>query len=37
MTAMQNGETYVNIHTQKLPDGEIRGQIMISNSTITMK
>ena len=37
ITAMQNGETYVNIHTQKHPDGEIRGQIMISNSTITMK
>jgi hypothetical protein len=37
ITAVQNGETYVNIHTQKHPDGEIRGQIMISNSTITMK
>jgi CHRD domain len=37
ITAMQNGETYVNIHTQKHPDGEIRGQIMVSNSTITMK
>ncbi len=37
ITAMQNGEAYVNIHTQKHPDGEIRGQIMVSNSTITMK
>jgi hypothetical protein len=37
ITAMQNGETYVNIHTQKYPDGEIRGQIMVTNSTITMK
>jgi hypothetical protein len=33
LTAMQNGETYVNIHTQQNPDGEIRGQIMISNSS----
>jgi hypothetical protein len=34
-TAMQNGETYVNIHIQQNPDGEIRGQIMMSNSTTT--
>src|SRR5918995_265225 len=33
VTAMQNGETYVNIHTQQNPDGEIRGQIMLSNSS----
>ncbi len=33
ITAMQNGETYVNIHTQQNPNGEIRGQIMISNSS----
>ena len=33
ITAMQNGETYVNIHTQQNPDGEIRGQIMLSNSS----
>lgn len=25
--AMTNGETYVNVHTQQHPDGEIRGQI----------
>jgi hypothetical protein len=31
ITAMQNGETYVNIHTQQHPLGEIRGQIMMSN------
>jgi hypothetical protein len=26
-TAMTNGETYANVHTQQHPDGEIRGQI----------
>ena len=26
-TAMTNGETYVNVHTQQNPNGEIRGQI----------
>ena len=25
--AMQNGETYTNVHTKAFPDGEIRGQI----------
>jgi hypothetical protein len=29
-TAMTNGETYVNIHTEKNPNGEIRGQITSS-------
>jgi CHRD domain len=29
-TAMSNGETYVNIHTEQNPNGEIRGQIMSS-------
>jgi hypothetical protein len=32
-TAMSNGSTYVNVHTQKHPNGEIRGQIMLANST----
>ena len=32
-TAMKNGETYVNVHTQQNPTSEIRGQIMMSNST----
>ena len=32
ITAMQNGETYVNVHTQQNPNGENRGQIMMSNS-----
>jgi hypothetical protein len=32
-TAMKNNETYVNVHTQQNPNGEIRGQIIISNST----
>jgi hypothetical protein len=30
-TAMSNGETYVNIHTEQNPNGEIRGQIMSSS------
>jgi len=32
-TAMSNGSTYVNVHTEKHPNGEIRGQIMMANST----
>lgn len=32
-TAISNGTTYVNVHTEKHPNGEIRGQIMIANST----
>ena len=32
-TAMSNGSTYVNVHTEKYPKGEIRGQIMMVNST----
>ena len=27
VSAMESGNTYVNIHTQGIPDGEIRGQI----------
>jgi hypothetical protein len=30
VTAMNNGETYVNIHTEQNPNGEIRGQTTIS-------
>jgi CHRD domain-containing protein len=30
VTAMRNGETYVNIHTEQNPNGEIRGQITSS-------
>lgn len=30
VTAMSNGETYVNIHTEQNPNGEIRGQLMSS-------
>ena len=33
VTAMSNGSTYVNVHTEKHPNGEIRGQIMMANST----
>ena len=33
-TAMSNGETYVNIHTEQNPDGEIRGQISGSSEAI---
>ena len=33
VTAISNGSTYVNVHTEKHPNGEIRGQIMMSNST----
>jgi Cu/Zn superoxide dismutase len=29
--AMKNGMTYVNVHTQKYPDGEIRGQLKAAN------
>jgi hypothetical protein len=32
VTAMQNGSTYINVHTTDMPDGEIRGQLA-SNST----
>ena len=33
-SAMQNEQTYINVHTQQNPNGEIRGQIL--NGTITM-
>jgi hypothetical protein len=31
-TPMNDGETYVNLHTEQNPDGEIRGQIMSTSS-----
>ena len=30
VTAMENGTTYVNVHTTDFPEGEIRGQLMDS-------
>lgn len=33
ITVMGNGETYVNVHTQQNPNGEIRGQIMMSSNS----
>ena len=33
VTAMSNGSTYVNVHTEKHPNGEIRGQVMMEKST----
>lgn len=33
VTAMTSGETYVNVHSEDFPDGEIRGQLMMTNST----
>ena len=29
VTAIEDGETYFNIHTEKFPGGEIRGQILV--------
>jgi hypothetical protein len=34
-TAMTNGGTYVNIHTEKNSNGEIRGQISSSSGSMT--
>jgi CHRD domain len=31
-SAMSNGDTYVNIHTEQNPNGEIRGQLMSAGS-----
>lgn len=33
VTAMDSGETYVNVHTTEHPDGEIRGQITNTDKT----
>lgn len=32
LSAMKNGSTYINIHTEQYPDGEIRGQITSPSS-----
>jgi hypothetical protein len=32
--AMQNGQVYANVHSEKNPNGEIRGQIMLATSTV---
>ncbi|MBC8156651.1 CHRD domain-containing protein [Armatimonadetes bacterium] len=34
-TAMKNGETYVNVHTEANPKGEIRGQLEMGNDDKT--
>jgi hypothetical protein len=31
VSAMQSGNTYVNIHTEEHPNGELRGQIIEAN------
>lgn len=36
VTAMKNGETYVNVHTEANPNGEIRGQLEMGNDTMKM-
>lgn len=36
VTAMKNGETYVNVHTEANPKGEIRGQLAMGNDDMAM-
>jgi hypothetical protein len=36
ITGALNGETYVNIHTQAFPGGEIRGQVVPEPSSIAL-
>lgn len=36
VTAMKNGETYVNVHTEANPNGEIRGQLEMANDDMKM-
>jgi hypothetical protein len=35
LAAMQAGDTYVNVHTKAFPNGEIRGQIVMSQGSAT--
>lgn len=37
VTAMKNGETYVNVHTEPNPNGEIRGQLAMGNEAMHLK
>lgn len=36
VTAMKNGETYINVHTEANPKGEIRGQLAMGNDEMAM-
>ncbi|HEY7079080.1 MAG TPA: CHRD domain-containing protein [Nitrososphaeraceae archaeon] len=33
VSSINNGNNYVNVHTQGHPDGEIRGQLVVSGSS----
>jgi hypothetical protein len=35
ISAINNGDTYVNVHTQTHPDGEIRGQVQPGDLELT--
>ena len=37
VSTMQSGEAYVNVHTEANPNGEIRGQISLANTTTPAK
>jgi len=37
VSKMQSGEAYVNVHTEANPNGEIRGQISLANTTMPAK
>lgn len=37
VSKMQSGEAYVNVHTEANPNGEIRGQISLANTTTPAK